>query len=102
MPEHPAVHPEHSHHMKYWGGVRDKAEECVKSVLEGGNERVTLHEAIGKAHIEHPEDWDALMDFCKENEQQGRRAQGESPARLAQASFGSRRRADGQGGEDGG
>lgn len=68
MAEHPAVHPEHSHHMKYWGGVRDKAEECVKSVLEGGNERVTLHEAIGKAHIEHPEDWDALMDFCKENE----------------------------------
>lgn len=67
MPEHPAAHPEHSHHMKYWGEVRDKAEECVKSVLEGGNERVTLHEAIGKAHIEHPEDWDALMDFCKEN-----------------------------------
>lgn len=66
--EHPAVHAVHeSPHMKYWGEVKRKAEECVKSVLEGGNEHVTLHDAIGKSAIGDPEDWDALMEYCHEN-----------------------------------
>jgi hypothetical protein len=62
--EHPAVHS-HSPHMMYWGSVKEKAEECVKHVLEGGSHPTTLHKAIGKHTIEHPEDWDALMDYCK-------------------------------------
>ncbi len=70
--EHPAVasapHSEHTiPHVMYWSHVRDKAEECVKHVLEGGNHPTTLHEAIGKHTIELPEDWDALMDYCKEH-----------------------------------
>jgi hypothetical protein len=52
--------------MRYWGEVKLKAEECVKHVLEGGNESITLHNAIGKAAIECPEDWDALVEFCEE------------------------------------
>lgn len=66
--EHPAVHSLHdTPHMKYWHGVKEKAEECVKHVLEGGAVPVTLRNAIGKHHIETPEDWDDLMDYCKEN-----------------------------------
>ncbi len=64
--EHPAVHDAHiTPHMKYWGSVKAKAEECVIDVLEGGSKRVTLHEAIGRHAMEHPEDWDALMEYCK-------------------------------------
>lgn len=62
--EHPAVHA-HTPHMMYWGEVKEKAEECVKHVLEGGNTPVTLHAAIGKSAIETPEDWDHLMSYCK-------------------------------------
>lgn len=64
--EHSAVH-DHTSHMKYWGGVKSKAEKCVRDVLEGGNHKVTLRDAIGKDTIELPEDWDALMTFCKHN-----------------------------------
>lgn len=52
-------------HMKYWGDLKAKAEECIKAVLEGGNHKVTLRDAIGKDAIELPEDWDDLMDYCK-------------------------------------
>lgn len=64
--EHPAVH-DHTPHMKYWGGVKAKAEECVKHILENGNYRVNLRDAIGKDAIESPEDWDSLLTFCKRN-----------------------------------
>lgn len=69
VPDHPAVHSAHdmTPHMKYWHSVKEKAEECVKRVLEGGNSPTTLHNAIGKHHIETPEDWDDLMDYCKEH-----------------------------------
>lgn len=63
--DHPAVAQMNTPHMKYWGEVKEKAEECVEHVLMGGNHKVTLHEAIGKKEMEHPEDWDALMDYCK-------------------------------------
>ena len=65
MGEHPAI--QHTPHMMYWGEVKEKAEECVKHVLEGGNHKVTLHEAIGKSEMESPADWDTLMDYCKEH-----------------------------------
>lgn len=66
--EHPAAHSAHdTPHMKYWHGVKEKAEECVRKVLEGGDSPVTMYEAIGKQHIETPEDWDDLMDFCKKH-----------------------------------
>lgn len=70
--EHPAAPAAHAHtehpipHVIYWSHVRDKAEECVKSVLEGGNSPTSLHKAIGKSTIETPEDWDELMDYCTE------------------------------------
>lgn len=54
------------HHMKYWGGVKDKAEECVEHILAEGNTPFTLHDAIGKHSLESGEDWDELIEFCKE------------------------------------
>lgn len=57
--------PHTSHHMKYWGSVKDNAEKCVKNILEGGNHPVTLRDVIGKDCLENPEDWDGLMTFCK-------------------------------------
>jgi hypothetical protein len=66
--EHASVHDAHmTPHVKYWGSVKAKAEECVKHVLEGGDTHVTLHEAIGKSTIGYPEDWDVLMEFCHDN-----------------------------------
>ena len=63
--EHPSVHSNQSH-MIYWGRVKDKAEECVEHILEGGDTPTTLADILDKEHIDSPEDWDDLMDFCKE------------------------------------
>jgi hypothetical protein len=47
--EHQAVHSAHdTPHMKYWHGVKEKAEDCVRRVLEGGEQG----EAQGRADME--------------------------------------------------
>lgn len=53
--------------MMYWGSVKEKAEECVKQILEGGDTPVALIDIIGSESIESPDDWDELMGFCKEH-----------------------------------
>lgn len=64
--EHPAVHS-HTPHMMYWGKVKKEAEDCVKSILEEGDTPVALIDIIGSESINSPDDWDELMDFCKEH-----------------------------------
>jgi hypothetical protein len=47
--------------------VKEKAEDCVKHILEGGDTPVALIDIIGSESIKSPDDWDDLMDFCKEH-----------------------------------
>jgi hypothetical protein len=64
--EHPAVHSSMPH-VIYWGKVKKEAEDCVKHILEGGDTPVSLIDVIGSDSINSPDDWDELMDFCKEH-----------------------------------
>lgn len=65
--EHPAAHAALTPHLKYWGEVKSKAEECVKHVLAEGNHHTSLHEVLGRDAFKEPEDWDTLMAYCRAN-----------------------------------
>ena len=70
--EHPAVatalHGGHPiPHVIYWSHVRDKAEECVRDILNDGDTPTSLIDILGKNTIDSPDDWDELMDYCKEH-----------------------------------
>ena len=67
---HPAVqasaHHAHTPHYMYWSGLKEKAEHCVHHVFKEGSSSYTLHDALGKDNLTEPEDWDDIMEFCRE------------------------------------
>jgi hypothetical protein len=64
--EHPAVHSSMPH-VLYWGRVKKEAEESVKHLLEGGDSPIALFDILDKDTITSPDDWDEIMDYCKDN-----------------------------------